>query len=211
MLQYFDPKKESNPNKDYGTPSAGVNFATDNSAELINITIDGQNIAVPEGTSIMRAAALADINIPKLCATDSIEAFGSCRVCLVEIEGRRGFPASCTTPVEEGLVVKTQNQKIAKIRRNVVELYISDHPLDCLTCAANGDCELQDVTGQVGLRDVRYGFEGKNHLTAEKDTGIHILLLSPVNALFARVAYELVKKYRALSRLQLRGVVLILR
>lgn len=170
MLQYFDPKKESNPDKDYGTPSAGANFATNSSAELINITIDGQSIAVPAGTSIMRAAALADINIPKLCATDSVEAFGSCRVCLVEIEGRRGFPASCTTPVEEGLVVKTQNQQIAKIRSNVVELYISDHPLDCLTCAANGNCELQDVTGQVGLRDVRYGFEGKNHLAAEKDT-----------------------------------------
>jgi formate dehydrogenase major subunit len=137
---------------------------------LVSITIDGQEIGVPAGTSIMRAAALADINIPKLCATDSIEAFGSCRICLVEIEGRRGFPASCTTPVEEGLVVRTQNNKIAKIRRNVMELYISDHPLDCLTCPANGDCELQDVAGEVGLREVRYGFDGDNHLAAEKDT-----------------------------------------
>ncbi|MFT4520148.1 MAG: formate dehydrogenase major subunit [Halioglobus sp.] len=166
MLQYFDPEKDLSPDKDYGTPSVGCDADT----ELISITIDGQEVVVPAGTSIMRAAALADINIPKLCATDSVEAFGSCRICLVQIEGRKGFPASCTTPVEEGLVVRTQNTKIAKIRRNVMELYISDHPLDCLTCPANGDCELQDVAGEVGLRDVRYGFEGENHLVAEKDT-----------------------------------------
>ncbi|MFT4997911.1 MAG: formate dehydrogenase major subunit [Flavobacteriales bacterium] len=168
MLQYFDPQKDLNPNKDYGTPATET--VANLSQPLVSITIDGQEIGVPAGTSIMRAAALADINIPKLCATDSIEAFGSCRICLVEIEGRRGFPASCTTPVEEGLVVRTQNSKIAKIRRNVMELYISDHPLDCLTCPANGDCELQDVAGEVGLREVRYGFDGDNHLAAEKDT-----------------------------------------
>jgi formate dehydrogenase major subunit len=167
MLQYFDPQKDLNPNKDYGTPATEA--ITTLSQPLVSITIDGKEIGVPAGTSIMRAAALADINIPKLCATDSIEAFGSCRICLVEIEGRRGFPASCTTPVEEGLVVRTQNSKIAKIRRNVMELYISDHPLDCLTCPANGDCELQDMAGEVGLREVRYGFDGDNHLAAEKD------------------------------------------
>lgn len=171
MLQYFDPKKDVNPDKDYGTPLVGEWSANKETAgELVSITIDGKSIAVPAGTSIMRAAALADINIPKLCATDSVEAFGSCRICLVEIEGRRGFPASCTTPVAEGLVVKTQNNRIAKIRRNVMELYISDHPLDCLTCPANGKCELQDVAGEVGLREVRYGFEGENHLDVEKDT-----------------------------------------
>lgn len=171
MLQYFDPKKDVNPDKDYGTPLVGDWSANKETAgELVSITIDGKSIAVPAGTSIMRAAALANINIPKLCATDSVEAFGSCRICLVEIEGRRGFPASCTTPVAEGLVVKTQNNKIAKIRRNVMELYISDHPLDCLTCPANGKCELQNVAGEVGLREVRYGFEGENHLDVEKDT-----------------------------------------
>lgn len=171
MLQFFDPKKDVNPDKDYGTPLVGDWSANKETAgELVSITIDGKSIAVPAGTSIMRAAALANINIPKLCATDSVEAFGSCRICLVEIEGRRGFPASCTTPVAEGLVVKTQNNKIAKIRRNVMELYISDHPLDCLTCPANGKCELQNVAGEVGLREVRYGFEGENHLDVEKDT-----------------------------------------
>lgn len=179
MLQYFDPEKNLNPDKDYGTPALGATSG----AERVNITIDGQDIAVRAGTSIMRAAALADINIPKLCATDSLEAFGSCRVCLVEIEGRKGFPASCTTPVAEGLVVRTQNQKIAKIRRNVMELYISDHPLDCLTCPANGDCELQDVAGEVGLREVRYGFEGENHLVAEKDASNPYFTFDPAKCI----------------------------
>ncbi|HWA15978.1 MAG TPA: formate dehydrogenase subunit alpha, partial [Gemmatimonadales bacterium] len=108
--------------------------------------------------------------IPKLCATDNLEAFGSCRLCLVQIEGRRGYPASCTTPAEEGMRVTTQNQKLGDLRRGVMELYISDHPLDCLTCSANGDCELQDMAGAVGLREVRYGYEGENHLKLQKDT-----------------------------------------
>ena len=137
------------PDRDYGTPAA-------KSKQLVTLTIDGFEVTVPEGTSIMRAAAEAGIQVPKLCATDSVDAFGSCRLCLVEIEGRNGTPASCTTPVAPGLKVQTQNAKLKQLRRGVMELYISDHPLDCLTCSANGDCELQDMAGAVGLRDVRY-------------------------------------------------------
>ncbi|QYK42140.1 MAG: formate dehydrogenase subunit alpha [Paracoccaceae bacterium] len=139
----------------------------------VTLRIDGFEVTVPDGTSVMRAAALAGLSIPKLCATDSVEAFGSCRLCVVEIEGRRGTPASCTTPVAPGMVVHTQSDKVRKIRKGVMELYISDHPLDCLTCAANGDCELQDMAGAVGLRDVRYAApEGQgmaNHF-ARRDT-----------------------------------------
>ena len=130
----------------------------------IQIEIDGFPATVNEGTSILRAARQIGVEIPKLCSTDSLEAFGSCRMCLVEVEGRSGYPASCTTLVDEGMKIRTQTGKLAKIRRNVMELYISDHPLDCLTCTANGDCELQDVAGVVGLREVRYGFDGDNHL-----------------------------------------------
>ena len=147
---------------DYGTPASQSDIQ-------VTLTIDDREITVPEGTSIMRASIMAGINVPKLCATDSLEPFGSCRLCVVEIEGRRGYPASCTTPVAEGLKVHTQTQKLADIRRGTMELYISDHPLDCLTCATNGDCELQDMAGAVGLREVRYGYEGENHLKAEKD------------------------------------------
>jgi formate dehydrogenase major subunit len=147
---------------DYGTPPV-------HSQTQVTLTIDGIDIAVPAGTSVMRAAAEAGVAVPKLCATDSLAAFGSCRMCVVDIEGRKGTPASCTTPCESGMVVHTQTPHVAKIRRGVMELYISDHPLDCLTCPANGDCELQDMAGVVGLREVRYGMDGANHLAAPKD------------------------------------------
>ena len=147
---------------DLGTPpSAGEHH--------VRLTIDGVPVTVPEGTSILRAAREAGIDVPKLCATDSVKAFGSCRLCLVEIEGRAGAPASCTTPVAAGMTVRTQTPLLKDLRRRVMELYISDHPLDCLTCAANGDCELQDMAGAVGLRDVRYGYAGENHLVQAKD------------------------------------------
>ena len=149
--------------RDLGTPRRV-------SEKTVTLSIDGQEVTVPEGTSVMRAAALTDVKIPKLCATDQLEAFGSCRLCLVQIEGMRGLPASCTTPVAQGMKVTTQNKQLADVRRGVMELYISDHPLDCLTCPANGHCELQDMAGVVGLREVRYGYEGENHLKAEKDT-----------------------------------------
>ena len=139
------------------------------SEDMVSVEIDGKPVSVKTGTSVMRAARESGIDVPKLCATDSLKSFGSCRLCVVEIEGRRGFPASCTTLVEDGMIIKTQSDSVAKLRRNVMELYISDHPLDCLTCSANGDCELQDMAGAVGLRDVRYGLEGKNHLSAEID------------------------------------------
>ncbi|WP_313818835.1 formate dehydrogenase subunit alpha [Cupriavidus sp.] len=134
---------------DFGTPASL-------SETQVTLEIDGVAVTVPAGTSVMRAAAEAGVGVPKLCATDSLKSFGSCRLCLVEIEGRRGYPASCTTPVEAGMKVRTQSDKLGDLRRGVMELYISDHPLDCLTCPTNGNCELQDMAGVVGLREVRY-------------------------------------------------------
>ncbi|QEL23917.1 formate dehydrogenase subunit alpha [Bosea sp. F3-2] len=149
---------------DYGTP---IRL----SEQTVTLTIDGQSVTVPAGTSVMAAAMSMGTAIPKLCATDSLEPFGSCRLCLVEIEGRRGTPASCTTPAEDGMVVRTQSENLSSLRKGVMELYISDHPLDCLTCSANGDCELQDMAGAVGLREVRYGYEGENHVFAKTKDG----------------------------------------
>ena len=146
---------------DYGTPEV-------KSGTLVTLKIDGFDVTVPEGTSVMRAAATIGVSIPKLCASDQLAAFGSCRLCLVEVEGRAGAPASCTTLVAPGMSVITGNERLRKLRRGVMELYISDHPLDCLTCSANGDCELQDAAGEVGLRDVRYA-SGANHLHSAKD------------------------------------------
>ncbi len=150
---------------DYGTP---IRL----SEKTVTLTIDGQSVTVPAGTSVMAAAMSLGTKIPKLCATDSLEPFGSCRLCLVEIEGRRGTPASCTTPAEEGMVVRTQSENLSGLRKGVMELYISDHPLDCLTCSAKGDCELQDMAGAVGLREVRYGYEGENHVFAKGADGL---------------------------------------
>ena len=145
---------------DLGTPAS-------TSTERVSFTLDGQTLTAAAGTTIIRAAAEAGIKIPKLCATEQLNAFGSCRLCLVQVEGRRGYPASCTTPVEAGMQIVTQSPKLAEIRKGVMELYISDHPLDCLTCTANGNCELQDMAGVVGLREVRYGMAGENHFDAQ--------------------------------------------
>ena len=150
MLQFYEP------DLDYGTPLRASELQ-------VELTIDGVKVTVPEGTSVMRAAVEAGIDIPKLCASDSLEPFGSCRICLVEIEGRKGFPASCTTPVEPGMEVSTQSGSVKGLRHNVMELYMSDHPQDCVLCAT-GECELQDLATQVGLKSVRYGFEGLSHL-----------------------------------------------
>jgi formate dehydrogenase major subunit len=153
------------------------------SEKLVTLEIDGVQISVPAGTSVMRAATDAGVRVPKLCATDMLESFGSCRLCLVEIDGRKGYPASCTTLVEPGMKVRTQTDKLAKLRRGVMELYISDHPLDCLTCPANGNCELQEMAGVVGLREVRYGYDGANHLKSEKDTSNPYFTFDPTKCI----------------------------
>ncbi len=136
---------------DYGTPKS-------KSTTMVTLEIDGQSITVPEGTSIMRAAMELGTQIPKLCATDNMASFGSCRLCLVEIEGRKGTPASCTTPVAPGIKVHTQTDRLGKLRQGVMELYLSDHPL-------TGGNAMQDMADTVGLGHVRYGFEGDNHVS----------------------------------------------
>jgi formate dehydrogenase major subunit len=148
--------------KDHGTPAS-------ESTASVTLEIDGRSVTVPEGTSVMRAAMYADVQVPKLCATDTLKAFGSCRLCLVEIEGRKGYPASCTTTVAAGMKVSTQSPKLAQLRHGVLDLYISDHPLDCATCPANGHCELQDMAADAGITETSYGVTGAKHRPANKD------------------------------------------
>ena len=135
---------------DYGTPRSKA-------AKSVSLTVDGVAVTVPEGTSIMRAAMEMGTQIPKLCATDMLEAFGSCRLCLVEIEGRAGTPASCTTPVTDGMVVHTQTERLKRLRKGVMELYISDHPLDCLDLLGQWRLRAAGHGRRGGLREVRYG------------------------------------------------------
>jgi formate dehydrogenase major subunit len=149
-MNEFIPLKPYEPQPDLGTPSA--------SGAPVSLQIDGQEIVVPAGTSLLRAAALAGISVPKLCATDSLAAFGSCRVCLVEIDGRRGAPASCTTPAEEGMVVHTSSDKLQRLRRNVIELYLSDHrPEDGV------ENQLLDLAADLGVDHSRYDLGGATH------------------------------------------------
>ena len=143
-IDYVDP----------GTPES-------TETQAVTIEIDGREVTVPEGTSVMRAASMLGNQIPKLCATSTLKAFGSCRMCLVEIEGRKGYPASCTTTVSAGMKVRTQSEKLHQLRTNVLELYVSDHPLVCDTCPGNGNCELQDVAETLGVKDSRYSVEGR--------------------------------------------------
>ncbi|WP_159715425.1 formate dehydrogenase subunit alpha [Geminicoccus flavidas] len=148
--------------QDLGTPAVVSDVS-------VTLEIDGHPVTVPAGTTVMRAAARAGVSVPKLCATDTLEEFGSCRLCLVEIEGRRGTPASCTTLVEPGMKVVTQNERLGRLRRGVMELYMSDFPTDNLAIPSSGDCEMQDMVAAVGLREVRYGFAGANHQDLRKD------------------------------------------
>ena len=150
---------------DLGTPKPADAAAAKN----VTLEIDGQTVTVPEGTSIMRAAALADVNVPKLCATDTLKAFGSCRLCLVEIEGRQGYPASCTTLVADGIKVKTESSKLTQLRRNVMELYLSDHPADCASNSATTRCDVHEMASTLGVSSSRYALGGKQHLHATKD------------------------------------------
>lgn len=163
---------------DLGTPEVKPNTYGE-TQELITANINGEPVTVPKGTSIMRAAKLANIDIPKLCASDNLDAHGSCRMCVCKVEGRRGMPASCTTPVEAGMNVTTDDADIQKLRKGVLELYMSDHPIDYSGgkttsnvegAQSYGDCELESMVTQVGLETVRYGFEGKNHFNAPIDT-----------------------------------------
>src|SRR5262245_17846795 len=131
---------------DLGTPAAG--------GEPVTLDIDGATVTVPAGTSIMRAAALAGADVPKLCATDTLKAFGSCRVCLVEIEGRKGFPASCTTEVAAGMKVRTTSEALTKLRRGVLELYVSEHPMG--SCAPESRCELEHLAHEHGIGESRF-------------------------------------------------------
>jgi len=163
---------------DYGTKKPDSNV-------LVTVTIDGQKVQVAEGTSIMRAAMEAGIQGPKLCASDMLDSFGSCRVCLVEVEGRNGLPASCTTPVANDMVVRTQTERLKAVRKGVMELYISDHPLNCLTCSANGDCELQDVAGAVGLRADHRGPRLRQPGLGQRPRGVHGLRVRELRRLRA--------------------------
>ncbi len=145
--------------------------------EMIKLTIDNKPVEVEKGTTILHAAKKAGINIPTLCyfSLDGMNMEnkpGGCRICVVEVEGRRNLAPSCTTLVAEGMVVKTSTIRVLNARRTVLELILSDHPADCLVCAKSGNCELQDLAHQLGVREIP--FKGEQS-TYRKDTSPAII------------------------------------
>jgi formate dehydrogenase major subunit len=158
--------------KDLGTPASS-------GSAPVTVEIDGATVTVPEGTSVMRAASLAGVQVPKLCATDTLKAFGSCRLCLVEVEGRKGYPASCTTTVAAGMKIKTQSEKLTQLRKGVLDLYISDHPLECEGCPADTHCELQDMAAEVGITETSYGPNREMHRPTPQDASNPYFAFNP--------------------------------
>src|SRR5262250_485493 len=147
--------------KDLGTPASS-------SPAEVTVEIDGIPVSVPEGTSVMRASALAGVSVPKLCATDTLKAFGSCRLCLVEVEGRKGYPASCTTTVAAGMKIRTQSDKLMQLRRSVIDLYVSDHPLERQPTAVEARTELLSMAEALGVKSSPYA-NGRRHVGQAKD------------------------------------------
>ena len=131
--------------------------------ELVNITIDNQNISVPKGITILEAAKKAGIDIPTLCFLKDINEIGDCRMCVVKVEGRRGFATSCIQKVEEGMVIKTHTPEIIEARHVMLDLIISNHDKDCLTCTRMGNCELQALASKFGIQTIEYKGERKKH------------------------------------------------
>jgi formate dehydrogenase major subunit len=148
--------------EDFGTPAPA------DASGSVTVEIDGRTVTVAEGTSVMRAAALAGVKVPKLCATDTLKAFGSCRLCLCEIDGRKGYPASCTTTVAAGMKVRTESPKLMQLRRSVMELYLSDYPIERRPTEAEARTELIAMAQALGVRSTPYA-NGKRHAGAPKD------------------------------------------
>jgi len=146
--------------------------------EMVKLTIDGREVEIEKGKTILDAARKIGIEIPTLCHMDLgklkfVNKAASCRICVVEVEGRRNLPPSCSTKAEEGMKVKTNTMRVLQARKTVLELLISDHPKECLTCAKSGNCELQDLAEKFGIRDLP--FEGGAMSEYRKDSSQSII------------------------------------
>ena len=139
---------------------------------MINLKIDNKEISVPEGTTILEAARQANIDIPTLCYLKKVNEIGDCRMCIVEVEGRKGFATSCIQKVEEGMVVHTHTPDVLEARKMVLDLIISNHAKDCLTCIRNGNCELQALAIKFNVLDVEYEGERTKHKIDDKSPAI---------------------------------------
>nr|MBP8951398.1 (2Fe-2S)-binding protein [Armatimonadota bacterium] len=129
----------------------------------VTLTIDGVTVTVPEGATIMEAADKAGIHIPRLCYHPELSIAGACRVCIVEVEGMRNLPASCSYPAAEGMVVRSHSPEVLRLRRDIVELLVDNHPMDCNTCERDGNCELQRLANAMGIRERLFAGDRKRY------------------------------------------------
>lgn len=163
---------------------------------MVTLTIDGKKVTVPEGTTILEAARLAGVHIPTLCYLKEINEIGACRVCLVEIEGNRKLQASCVFPVADNMIVHTNSPRVRRARKSTVELLLSDHPQECLTCVRNGSCELQALTRDLGIREIH--FAGKRHNLPTDDSSASIVR-DPNKCVLCRRCIAVCSKVQGLS------------
>ena len=139
---------------------------------MVNLVIDGKEISVKEGTTILQAALQNGIDIPTLCFLKEINEVGDCRMCIVEVEGRKGFATSCIQKVEEGMVVKTHSHAVVEARKIILDLILSNHHRDCLTCSRNGNCELQELAAKFNVQVVEFEGERTKHKVDDKSPSI---------------------------------------
>ncbi|MDQ7794349.1 MAG: NADH-dependent [FeFe] hydrogenase, group A6 [bacterium] len=165
----------------------------------ISLTIDRQRVEVERGTTLLQAAEKLGIHIPTLCYLKDINEVGACRVCVVEVKGARVLQAACVTPAAEGMEVSTNSPRVLKARRHTLELILSDHPMECLTCIRNQNCELQSVAEAVGLREVRY--QGKTTSYGE-DTSTPSIVRNPAKCVLCRRCISVCQKVQGVSAIQ---------
>ena len=140
---------------------------------MVNVIIDGKSVEVEKGSTVLLAAQKAGVHIPTLCYLKDVNAIGACRVCLVEVKGAKALQPACVYPVSDGLEVHTNTPKVREARKAVVELLLSNHPADCLTCVRSGNCELQTMAQQMGIREIR--FEGEKSTFPIDDRSVAIV------------------------------------
>ncbi len=154
---------------------------------MVNLTIDGIKVSVPEGSTILQAAQQVGINVPTLCYHPDQAVKANCRVCVCEVEGNRLLQAACSQPVMEGMVIKTRSPKVIEARKTILELILANHPQDCLNCIRNGNCELQDLSAEYVIRDNPFELRVRG---LKKDTSTPALFRDPDKCVLCRRCIE---------------------
>ena len=168
----------------------------------VTLTIDGRQVTVPAGTSVLEAATQAGVKIPTLCYLEGLNEIGSCRLCVVEIEGAKTLAASCVTPAAQGMVVHTNTRQVREARRAVLELIISNHPFDCLTCVRSGSCELQALAESLGIREIRFAGAKAHHAV---DNSTPSIVRDPDKCILCRRCVAVCEQVQGVSAINVSG------